>query len=326
MKISIVVLCYESTIEKIIYTLSSIMSQKYRNFELVITDDGSQNKKLNKILIEKYLHSKGFHEYKIIEHKKNIGTVSNLFMALRHCSGDIVKPIGPGDMFYSPFILENVSRIPDFSSDTIYFGELVSYYFDINGNLINHHFSAPRNINCYIKENKIANLGEQFYDDNWISGATIFYGMSAINSLLVRLINVVRYAEDLSVALQTIDGNRVQFLGFPVVYYEYGSGISTGSRMSDALSIDHKNLKRYILDNFSDELHFPLSAFLFATSRTWTPRLFDRIVKRVFVYLIKCFSQTPGLPLERRIALDDMSHLAYNIHQARKFLYHEAGR
>ena len=96
---SILIASYNPVWEKLKVTIDSVLRQDYRDFEIVITDDGSENNLFPEI--EKYMRAQSFDNFKLVAHEKNQGTVKNLIDGVKACSGKYVRDFGPGDAFYN---------------------------------------------------------------------------------------------------------------------------------------------------------------------------------------------------------------------------------
>ena len=73
----------EETIERCI---KSILAQTYKNFEFIITDDGSIDNSLNII----YKYAKKDARIYITKNEQNIGLTESLIKSINICKGDII--------------------------------------------------------------------------------------------------------------------------------------------------------------------------------------------------------------------------------------------
>ncbi len=83
----------------------SVLNQEYRNIELIIADDGSPNFDKKKVegIIKKY-NKKRF-EYKILDSKKNVGTVKNLNRAVKEATGNYILFFAADDKLYDTRVI-----------------------------------------------------------------------------------------------------------------------------------------------------------------------------------------------------------------------------
>ena len=95
--LSIVVVQYEPDRAALERTLLSILTQDDQDFELIIADDGSRNKRFDstRALLNKYGR-----EAQLLTLPENRGTVWNLWNGVSHAGGTWVYAISPGDYLY----------------------------------------------------------------------------------------------------------------------------------------------------------------------------------------------------------------------------------
>ena len=88
----------------------SVLKQSYKNVELIICDDCSKTFDAKKVkeIIEK--NNKKNYEYKILQGKKNVGTVKNLNNALKKVTGDYVLFFAADDKLANNRVIENFIR------------------------------------------------------------------------------------------------------------------------------------------------------------------------------------------------------------------------
>jgi glycosyltransferase involved in cell wall biosynthesis len=98
--ISIIVLSYNNS-SYIFDTINSILQQNYKNIELIITDDGTED--FNKQMYVDYiLINRKDNITNLIVHKNevNLGTVKNVNNAIKMSKGEYIKIIAADDVFY----------------------------------------------------------------------------------------------------------------------------------------------------------------------------------------------------------------------------------
>jgi len=95
--ISVIVSCYNH--EKYIQEcLLSVINQSYRNVELIVINDGSQDKSHEKILQMKELCDKRFKKFVYIN-KNNEGVAKSLNLGVKISQGDFISFLGSDDVF-----------------------------------------------------------------------------------------------------------------------------------------------------------------------------------------------------------------------------------
>ncbi len=104
--VSIIVISYNSA-EYILETLESAKNQSYKNIELIISDDGSQDDTIS--ICENWLKNNGkrFIDSKVISVSKNTGTPSNCNRGVEASKGEWIKVIAGDDLFF-PNAIETV--------------------------------------------------------------------------------------------------------------------------------------------------------------------------------------------------------------------------
>lgn len=228
-RFSVIVLLYNTNMDKIYLTLKSVLKQNFEGFEIVIADDGSNIDHSEEL--KSFFHSLRFVRYKFTEKKKNVGTVLNILDGLQLCEGKYVKVIGAGDLLYNEWTLQRVYDFMESGHYPFCFGLLKGFHFDDQNQIHQHPFNAPKDIEIYrdtdrnykkIKKNVIV-----FGD--WISGASIFIEKDMLLQYLQRMNGIVKYCEDVLTANALLEQKQIGYLKQNVVWYEVGEGISTAS-------------------------------------------------------------------------------------------------
>ena len=225
-KLSVVVVTYNSTWKKLATTLLSILNQKGINFQIVISDDGSEKFFYNQIVS---LFSKcKFSNYQISVSNSNRGTVENIYNSICLCVGKYIKTISPGDYFYDESTLKDWVNFLEAKESRICFGDSI-YYSNVNGKMnVLHYTSAPIIKNVYQKINNRKELVERYLvaNDTILGAAVVFE-----KNTLIYLLNIIKdrlvYAEDFSIRIAVFENIKIDYLERNVIWYEYGTGIST---------------------------------------------------------------------------------------------------
>lgn len=97
--VSVIVISYNSSLT-VIETLDSIKKQSYRNIEIVITDDCSQDDTIEKCQLWKNENASFFQRIKIVESPSNTGISANLNRGLVESRGDWCKLIAADDILF----------------------------------------------------------------------------------------------------------------------------------------------------------------------------------------------------------------------------------
>ncbi len=228
---SVLVVTYNSEWNKTKQTLLSIIRQDKVSFEVVIADDGSKNNNFDKI--DEIFRENNFGNYKLVSNKENQGTVKNFLSGLEVCSGQYVKPLSPGDFFYSYLSLYNALQFIKSNKASVYFGTPAFYSrIDNKQIMIPTEPANPKDLRPYLNNNDKLIKHNYFTHHDSIIGATVIYEKKSIKKYLLILSNFVKYAEDYSIYLMLANNEKIRYLQFSndnnfFIWYEYNSGIST---------------------------------------------------------------------------------------------------
>ena len=225
---SVIILTYFPDKEKLLSTLKSVLMQKNISYEILVADDGSDN--FYKEEIEKMMNEYHFADFKFVEHKENKGTVINFYDALKESKGEIVKPISPGDYFYSEDTLYKVYEFMKEHNADATFGNIVYYsndekfkVFDIKTPICDDIYLNYKNYNSQKTAKSLIK-----YSD-FICGASLFYKTTVLTEFLSHVIGTLIYAEDAITQYLALAGKKILKFDDFVVFYEYASGISAGN-------------------------------------------------------------------------------------------------
>ncbi len=247
MKFTVLVITYNSDLKKTLYTLKSIVLQKFDSFEIVIADDASINNHFTEI--KKFFQEKGFTSYKLVYNEKNAGTVKNLISGLRQSSGKYVKFIGAGDALYDSMTLQNVFDFMERNHYECCFGKLRGYQQKEDGRIKAVSFCHPFDMNAYIRFNeKRIKKNLVLYSDN-VCGAAICYERNFAWEYMNKIQDNVIYEEDIFQVLSAMEGRALHLFNHYIVWYEVGSGISTSGKSK------HGNLISQDVQRFYQELY-----------------------------------------------------------------------
>ena len=124
MKYSIITICLnaEDTIER---TVTSVLSQTYRNFEYIIVDGGSKDKTLH--ILSSYQDS-----IDLIISEPDFGIYDAMNKGIKHASGDVIAFMNAGDTYYSESVFQQVYDLfysNEYIPDVVY-GDTIQYQRD----------------------------------------------------------------------------------------------------------------------------------------------------------------------------------------------------
>lgn len=223
-KVSVNVLIYNASWERVRATLNSIIMQKGINFEVIIIDDCSEVNHSDKI--KDFFSRYNFTDYKFIAHKKNLGTVKTTLEAAQKSRTAYIRGIDQGDIFFDEYALRDsydhiVNTDAEVTVSRIVYYRALSNPIEI---IARHQF--PQNIEAY---NNPDDLRESYLiHDDIVSGINLTYKRDVFIQYLKEAIEEgLIYTEDLILRCMVFDKRRIHFLDRNTVYYEFGAGIST---------------------------------------------------------------------------------------------------
>lgn len=224
---SVIVLIYQPVKEKLLATLRSVVMQRECSFEVIISDDGSEN--FDETIVHDFMRACAFSDYRVITHGENQGTVKNLLDAVVAARGRYIKPISPGDYLYDATTLRDVLSFMEQQEAKIVFGDMICYTYD--GQLRVANSKTPCDDEMYLPDRRDYNTKkvlkhQMIYADN-VSGAAVFYERHSLQTGLETICGTVIYAEDAVIQLFALQNIRLYKMPRFLVWYEYGCGIST---------------------------------------------------------------------------------------------------
>lgn len=285
---SVMVLCYNSEEKALKSTLDSILCQRDINFEIILADDASKNDCV--AIAKDYLKYNNFSEYKVMAHEENVGTVQNIYDALKLAEGRYVKCIGAGDLLFEKDTLCKLTKFMDKEKCTMCFGKMQAYNYE-NGTLHLMTLTVPQDIAAFYQKDSKRITRNIIQNHGWIAGASMFYNTQEFLSLLEELLGTVRYCEDLLQVNLLLHNKKISFYPYGAVYYEVGTGISTnsGNGNSNRVKTDHDQFWNMIAGKYSDNDFVKLGKLMneFIYIPSFPKKLIAMITKNPS-YLVMC--------------------------------------
>jgi len=229
--------------------------QKFEEFEIVISDDASKENHFKEI--EQFFAERGFENYHLVEHKKNQGTVKNLLSGLEYVSGKYVKFLSAGDTFYSENTMEKLYLFMEKSRSEYCFGLMQGYQMEQCGKVNKVSFFHPFDIQSYRNRNErkiVKNL--VLYSDN-VCGAAVCGEKNFCIEYLNKICNCVVYEEDIMQVLAAVEHRTIDFIDDYIVWYEVGSGVSSGAnnKFAELLSQDVSRFYEMLYREYNDNMY-----------------------------------------------------------------------
>lgn len=244
---SVMVLCYKPDMKKLFQTLYSVLMQEGVSYEIILADDGSGMDYRH--LVEQWFEKNNFSDYKIVMNKQNRGTVKNLLSGLDVAEGKYTKNISPGDYLYREDSLAKAFFCLEENHCRIAFGG-AKYYALQNGALQFFEHQSPVDMKPYLHHDirKIRRNYLLFRD--YILGAALVFDKETAIQYTKKISDGVKYAEDTAVIAMLAEGQEIAYMGENIVWYEYGTGISTNASQTWAQIIFDEN--KYIFEQYKD--------------------------------------------------------------------------
>ena len=225
--VTVLVITYKPNYKKLFLTLKSVISQRDIGFDIVIADDGTSD--FDKSAIENWFAANGFSNFQITSLAENAGTVKNIDNGLKLCHGKYLKLISPGDFLYDELTLKRFFDFCESNKFDISFGN--SIYYSYNDGKIQTYpkLHYPIILKPYRKNNLKKIKFNYLVFSDFIVAPSYFVNTELFKKYYKRIVDKVKFAEDTMYILMIAEGITPHYLDSPIVWYEYGTGISTGN-------------------------------------------------------------------------------------------------
>lgn len=149
-KIDILLTTYNTKIEYLKEQIDSILKQTYKNFNLLISDDCSNNGELKEILKEYKEQDK---RIKLFFQEKNLGYNKNFEFLLEKSTENYIMFSDHDDIWYPEKIEKCLKKIKEEKVDLVYCN---SNQIDENGSIINNNYFKYKNMPLINGKGKLA--------------------------------------------------------------------------------------------------------------------------------------------------------------------------
>ena len=226
--ISVYVLIYRPDYEKLFITLTSVIQQKGCRYEIILADDGSEDFRQQEI--EQWMYARNFSDYTIVRSSANRGIVHNEMNALRVARGRYVKYISPGDYLYSEHVLAGMLRFMETEGFRLAFGRACYYRQSARGVYEILNTMNPLDLRPYYDRDMRAIWEAYLLYGDFACGAAFIAERQLLTFYIEAILDVIVYGEDAVYSLMIADDIRLGFWNENLIWYEYGTGISTGAK------------------------------------------------------------------------------------------------
>lgn len=245
--VSFCVCTYNPIWEKLKKTVDSLVCQKGVDFEIVVTDDGSDNNLFQEL--EEYFCEAGFKNYRLTAFESNKGTTWNVYNGLKHCNGIYVKLISPGDYIPVDEVVKDWVEFLIQSGRRWSFADVISYSLIDGEDKVISTLAHPQLTGLYKKDKDSVSRWNYVVLNDIAIGAAIISELELTLKYIELILDKIKYAEDNIYRLMMFLGDVGIYYGHNVVCYEVGTGVSTSgeSKWSRRLSKDWKTTNEIML-------------------------------------------------------------------------------
>ena len=212
-------------------SIISILNQKYKNFELIIVDDGSNDESFNVI---KLINDRRIKLYKL---NKNIGRTKALNFGLKKCKSEIIAIQDADDIAHPLRLYKTLERLTKKKD----LGMVCSNYEFINSeDVIIKNFD-------YFRINK--NILSKIKFINMIPHSSIIFKKNFSKNYIFKYDENFKYAQDYDLILKCLRDSKIEFINKKLVKIRIHKNNMTNTKIYKKVKII-ENLK---LLNFSEE-------------------------------------------------------------------------
>lgn len=227
-QVSVIVLTYNADPAKLRATLCAAAAQKDVDVQIVITDDGSVSKDFG--FLPEFFARYGFSDWKLVENPENRGIVQNCYAGISAATGEYVFLTSPGDCLFDPYVLRDFYRFAKDTGAQTAFGNAV-FYTAADGNLrTTRTYGTPADPTLYDRHGSLKQAKTAFFGGCWVIGASYFRRRASMLAWLEQIADTSKYMEDTpTTALALMEGHKIFYYDRNTVWYEDGTGVSTGA-------------------------------------------------------------------------------------------------
>lgn len=251
-KMSIILVMYNSSLMSVSLTLKSILLQKFQSYEVIIADDGSSLEKKWRGEIEEIFSDFGKNNYCFAPSDTNLGTVQNILRALSLAHGKYIKVIGVGDIFIDQDALDYVYELMCREDVKCAFADMSGFFISEEKRIQGRYYNVPLRKKYYLNDDSDRAKKAIIVNCDYISGASMFFEKKCLEKYLLQLKECVKYAEDWIQVLMSLQDDKIVFFPKKIIAYEVGTGISTSSYTAHLLAKDRQCFNNYLTQKYSD--------------------------------------------------------------------------
>ncbi|BCZ47095.1 glycosyl transferase [Clostridium gelidum] len=279
--VSTIILTYKNF--KYIYeAIDSVLKQDYKNIELIINDDGSDNFNKDKLFEYIYINKNDNIKNVIInQNDQNIGTVRNYNTAIKLSSGEYFIGVASDDVFYDNSTITKI--IEYFKKTNALIITTKRYLYDEKMKKLLQVLPKKKEIKM-IKSLNCNDLFKELSKKNFISGASTPFSKKMIQKYGY-FDEEYTLLEDYPTYLKLLKNNcKIHFFEIPIIRYRT-EGISNNNIINPTLKQDlYKVIKKEILPNRNIIGNFVYRIKKFEYNREIQLRQYDFYEKSLFYF------------------------------------------
>lgn len=227
-QVSVIILTYNPDNRKLQQTLSAVATQQDVELEIIISDDGSAKKEFS--FLPEYMEMLGIENWRLLEHKQNRGTVQSCLSAVKAAIGEYVFLTSPGDFLFDPYVLRDFYCFAEEHNAPLCFGNAIFYTVQDAGPKLTRTYGNPVQPTVYAPNSPVAKVKTNFFGGSWVIGASYFRHRACMLSCLQEISDTAVFVEDTTTtAFALAEGERLCYYDRNIVWYEDGTGVSTGA-------------------------------------------------------------------------------------------------
>ena len=279
--ISVVVTFYNQEYTKLFQSLYSAIKQENVSFDIVITDDGSDN--FDKEKIENWFYQHNFKDFTIISNKINQGTVINTMIGWEASTSKYVKMLSPGDFLYNSHVLHDLVEYMDNTGADLCFGKIAPYRINEYGKIEIISLNQPRDLEPYINYDKKQIQKNYLIKKDYPCGMSFSGKRELMLKYIKKIVGKAQFYEDCTYIIMVAAGLNIQFWNHEVIWYEVGSGISTsGSQIGNKRAFESNKTTYNIIRKEYPEWKEAYKPYIN------TPiKLLKNVLRKLYYFIIK---------------------------------------
>ena len=220
--VSVVFLQYNPIYEKVIASLYSLIMQQDVDFEIIVSDDGSNEDYFDNI--EGFFKKYNFKNFQLKKNKNNLGIVKNYLSAVEITKGKYIFGNSPGDIMVNEYALRDYVRFANkhkascLFARAIYYEKTESQSFVVRSVIPNP--PKPRAYSWYFPQSfgKFA-----FYNGGFILGSVFLRKKEYALKYFSDISKTAKYVEDnTSAFLSLMSNEKIIFYDKVILWYETG--------------------------------------------------------------------------------------------------------